>query len=246
LATQIERYFGDRLLALYLHGSLTTGAFVPGGSDLDLLAVLDAAVAEGADIATLAALHERFEAERPAWRDRIEVLYVSRAVLATLSGAPVGTVARVSPGELTHLRELDGEVGWLLDWYAALHGETLFGPPPADVGPPVSPDRFREAVVSQLRAMAQTARGHDVAYVPAQQGYIVATVCRAMYSLATGGQTSKETAVAWVANQRPDLADFLWEHYNAYRADVRGPHELLISFVDDALNEATAPRRAQL
>jgi hypothetical protein len=85
--------------------------------------------------------------------------------------------------------------------------------------------------------MQETVRAQTVAYVPAQHGYIAATVCRGMYSLATGEQTSKQKAIAWVAEQRPELADYLWSVYDAYRADVREPHETLIRFVDSAVNE---------
>jgi predicted nucleotidyltransferase len=234
LAADIKEHFGERLLGLYVFGSLVTGDFYPGRSDLDLITVLDRDVAEGADLAALRDLHERFERDRPEWRDRIEVLYIGRDVLATFAAAPTGTVARISPGEPLHLRELEGNVGWLLDWHGVLTGETLFAPAPPSIGPDVSDARFRDAVRSQLREMAETARQPSVAYVPAHQGYIVATVCRALYSLATGQQTSKERAVAWLAQRRPDLADFLWSSYRAYRADVRASHERLIAFVDDA------------
>ena len=234
LARLIERHFGRRLLGLYLFGSLAAGEFVEGKSDLDLFAVLHDEVSDG-ELAELRTQHEDFERRKPEWRDRIEVLYISKDILATFAAAPTGTVARISPGEPLHHRELDGDVGWLLDWHAVLTDrETLFGPPPSTVGPAVDSVRFLDAVRSQLREMAETAREHSVAYVPAQQGYIVATVCRGLYSLATGNVTSKAKAIEWMVEQRPDLADYLRSTYAAYRADVRAPHARLIAFVDDA------------
>ena len=180
-----------------------------------------------------------FEDERPGWRDRIETLYLSRAVLQTFTDEPRGRVARVSPGEPLHHRELDGNLGWILDWHGVVTaGETVYGPPPLELGPPVTNEMFRAAVVAYLGELRQTVRENAVAYVPVNQGYIVATVCRALYSLATGEQTSKERAVAWLAAQRPDLADYLWSSYATYRADVRGPHERLIRFVDEANSQA--------
>jgi len=242
LAQLIERQFGRRLLGLYLFGSLAAGDFVPGRSDIDLVAVLADDVSSE-DLVALGELHETFERGRPEWRDRIEVLYLSRSVLATFASAPTGNVARISPGEPLHHRDLDGNVGWLLDWHAVLvAGVTLVGPPPGSLGPAVTSDRFREAVVSQLREMNEIARRNDVAYVPAQQGYIVATVSRGLYSLATGESTSKAKAIEWLAAKRPDLADFLRSNYAAYRADVRGPHERLIAFVDEAAAEVASER----
>jgi len=112
LTQLIERQFGRRLLGLYLFGSLAAGGFVPGRSDIDLVAALADEVSKG-DLVVLGELHETFEREHPEWRDRIEVLYISRSVLGTFASAPTGTVARVSPGEPLHHRDLDGNVGWL-------------------------------------------------------------------------------------------------------------------------------------
>jgi hypothetical protein len=243
LAAQLQALFGGRLLGLYLFGSLAAGGFYPGKSDIDLIAVLDSGVAEGDDLDSLRGLHERFEAEHPEWRERIEVLYLARNVLATFASVPTGTVARVSPGEPMHHRDLAGDIGWLLDWHGVITvGETLLGPPPLTLGPTIDDVRFRAAVSSQLHEYAETVRRNDVAYFPAYQGYIVAGVCRAMYSLETGRQISKEDAVAWLAERRPDHADFIWGRYSAYRADVRGPHARLTDFVDAMVTEADTLR----
>jgi aminoglycoside adenylyltransferase-like protein len=47
-----------------------------------------------------------------------------------------------------------------------------------------------------LKDWPSRVRAPWVAYVPAHQGYIVMTICRALYSLATGEQTTKEEAAA--------------------------------------------------
>jgi predicted nucleotidyltransferase len=39
LTSAIESHFGSDLLGLYLFGSLAAGAFYPGKSDLDLMAI---------------------------------------------------------------------------------------------------------------------------------------------------------------------------------------------------------------
>ena len=142
-------------------------------------------------------------------------------------------------------------MGWLLDWHGVMQqGETLFGPPPETLGPAVDKERFRAAVMSQLREMRELARRNNVAYVPAQQGYIVATVSRALYTLATGRSNvqGERDRVGWPPDV-PISADFLRSSYAAYRADVRGPHERLIAFVDEAVGSVrtrTAQRAGRL
>ena len=239
LVHDIEAHFGRRLAGLYLFGSLAAGDFYPGRSDLDLFAVLDDEVTD-AEIDALREMHERFETGRTDWRDRIEVLYIGRAVLGTFAVQPRGRVARISPGEPLHQRDLDGDIGWIMDWHAVLtHGEVLAGPPPPTVGPPISQAQFLAAVRQQLEGWRTLVRAGSVAYVPAQQGYIVATVSRALYTLARGDQASKEKAVAWFAQKHPADSDFVWAAYNAYRASVSKAHDRLIRFVDDAIAEAT-------
>jgi hypothetical protein len=238
LIDTIAGHFGPRLIGLYLFGSLSNGDFAPGRSDLDLIAVLGTPVAEGPDLDALRVLHEHFEDERPGWRGRIEVLYLTRDVLATFSDAPTGTVARVSPGEPLHLRELDGERGWRLDWAGVLNGgETLSGLPPDQVGPWISDKQLREAMVSHLDQLRHEVRDSDVAWVPARQGYLAATISRGLYSLQTGRQTSKAAAIEWAAHRYLAYADYLMSAFAAYRADVRGPHQRLIDFAEAVASE---------
>jgi hypothetical protein len=57
------------------------------------MAVVTAEVEEGPQLEKLRVLHEAFVAERPAWVERIEVMYVDRDVLRTLADRPRGRLA---------------------------------------------------------------------------------------------------------------------------------------------------------
>jgi hypothetical protein len=230
----LSRHFGDDLLALYLFGSLASGGFRPRKSDLDLLAVLAADVR---DVAGLEALHAAFVAERPAWTERIEVGYVSRAVLETLGGAPSGSIAVISPGEPMNVKDVGAD--WLLNWHGVCSGgEALVGPPPLELGPVVTPEAVRRAVEAQAAWCRAAVRASWVAYVPVQQGYLVVTLCRALYALETGGRTTKEGAVAWVAERYPEWASFVKEALAKHRAEVGEDQEATIRFADFAATQA--------
>jgi len=237
LASALESHLGSNLLGLYLFGSLAAGGFYTGKSDLDVMAVVAAEVEEGQQLEGLRALHEAFVAERPAWVERIEVVYVDRGVLQTLGDRPRGRVAVICPGEPLHIRDAGSDS--ILDWHSVTtQGETILGPRPLDLGPKVSPAAYRHAVEVLLNEWPSSVRAPWVAYVPAHQGYVVMTLCRALYALATGEQTTKEEAAAWAAARYPEWSSFISEAQATYRADVHDSHDALIAFTDHAVAQA--------
>jgi hypothetical protein len=237
----LTRHFGADLRALYLFGSLSAGGFRPGKSDVDLFAVLRSEVRDGEPLEALRSLHDEFASRHPEWTDRIEVGYISHAVLQSFDDVPAGRIAVISPGEPLHTTT--AEADWVVNWYGVCRtGEALVGPPPLQLGPAVTRDAYLRAVEHQLAEWKHHVRRPWVAYVPAHQGYIVATVCRALYTLATGEQTSKEQAAAWAAERFPESAKFIEEALRRYLADVSEPHRETIQFVDQAV--ASARRRS--
>lgn len=238
LTRLLAGHLGSRLLGLYLFGSLAAGGFYPGKSDVDLFAVLDREVEQ---LDALEALHAGFVAEHPEWAERVEVGYVSRAVLQTLGGAPAGRIAVISPGEALNVKEVESD--WTLNWHAVCtQGETLLGPPPLELGPRVSPEVYRHAIGELLAYWTTAVREPAVAYVPAHRGYVVVTLCRALYGLSTGEQATKEEAAAWAAARFPEWAPFIQETLAVYRADLNEQHERTIRFVDYAVQEASRVR----
>jgi hypothetical protein len=237
LTRVVEGHLGSNLLGLYLFGSLAAGGFYPGKSDLDLIAIVEAAIEEGEQLEALRRLHDAFVAERPTWVERIEVAYVSRKVLQTYGNRPRGSIAVISPGEPLHIRDAGFEA--TLNWYSACNdGETLVGPPPLELGPPVTRAASRRAVEELLGEWQSRVREPSIAYVPAAQGYIVVTLCRALHTLATGEQATKEAAAGWAAARYPDWATFIDTCLASYRADVHEAHDALIAFTDYAIGEA--------
>jgi hypothetical protein len=236
----ITRHFGANLRGLYLFGSLPAGAFRPGKSDLDLVAVLDADVQGGVELEALTELHSGFVADHSDWHERVEVGYISHAVLQTLGETPTGRIAVISPGEPLHIKDVGAD--WILNWRSVCtQGETIVGPPPREIGPEITDKAFRRALELQLETWTKDVRAHWVAYVPAHQGYIVVTICRALYALSTGEQTSKEEAVAWAAERFPDWSGFVKDALAQYRADLTEQHLATVAFVDYAASEARRP-----
>src|SRR5712692_9867949 len=96
LLSQMRHILQEKLVGLYLYGSLTTGDFDPESSDIDLLAATSSDVSE-TEFEALRAMHRDFARDHPEWEDRVEVAYLSVTALRTFRSER-SPIAVISPG----------------------------------------------------------------------------------------------------------------------------------------------------
>ncbi|MFT4038695.1 MAG: DUF4111 domain-containing protein [Thermomicrobiales bacterium] len=192
-----------RLLGLYLYGSLATGDFTPGASDIDPLAVAGGPITP-AVIDRLRPMHAAIVAQQPHWDDRVEVVYAPRQGLAAFR-AQVMDIGVISPGEPLHI--VAAGVDWLMNWHQARYaGAVLWGPPAATLVPETTVAEYVAAVRDHAAAFGE--------WMPAmtsarQQSYAVLTLTRALYTVRHGRGASKAAAAAWLARESPGHAPLL-------------------------------------
>jgi hypothetical protein len=199
----IVRVTGSSLVGLYLFGSLATGDFEAGVSDLDLLAVL----AGGPDerlVPSLRRMHADLARAHPAWDDRIEVVYISQHGLASCRTDST-TIAVISSGAPFQVVEAGGD--WVLAWYPAREdGVRLLGPPIERLIPPIPWAEFIDAVRGSLAGLAGRVPADAP---PGSQAYLILTACRALYAVRFGERRSKRAAAAWARHELPHRADLI-------------------------------------
>jgi predicted nucleotidyltransferase len=196
---------GPALVGLYLFGSLATGDFDEGVSDIDLLAIFSSEVSDGLATRLEHALEE-LARDHPRWRNRIEVAYVSAASLANFRRAST-RIAVISPGEPLHLISAGPE--WVLTWYPArLYGIALVGPPANELIPDISFSEYANAVRGCLERFRE--RIPDDA-TPGSQAFAVLTMCRGLYTCIHRELASKLKAAAWARKELPDWAGLIGE-----------------------------------
>jgi hypothetical protein len=126
------------LVALWAHGSLATDDYQPGRSDLDLVAVVEEPVTME-QWRRIKGLHRAIDLPLA---DKLHCSYMARRELADLATEHVtwahGRVLRRPVTAVTR-RELHTKV------------LELYGPPPADLLPPVSDEELTEFVRTDLR-----------------------------------------------------------------------------------------------
>jgi hypothetical protein len=203
LADGQETALGADLLGSYVFGSVVTGDFDPGISDVDTVVVLRSDLT-ATQLAALERLYHDIVDEMPEWQDRIEVVYLSaRSLMACRTGS--SPAARISPGEPFHAIEVDHR--WLIDWYQLREvGIALRGPPAASVVPVISRSEYVEAVRQHLLtwpdpANEVLARGDHV--------YAILTMCRGLRTCRTGDHVSKREAARWACEELPEHAELI-------------------------------------
>ena len=198
LLSSMQKILGEKLVGLYLYGSLVIGDFDPTISDIDLVAAL-AFKLDDREFEALHKMHVDFAHEHQEWDNRIEVCYISLAALQTVK-TETSLVANISPGEPFHTKETIKE--WLVRWYVVRETSiTLFGPDPKTIIEPISKAEFIEAIRANTKAWSDWI--HDSHSRPSQ-AYAILTMCRALYTLKFGAQVSKKQAALWAEQQFPE------------------------------------------
>jgi hypothetical protein len=201
LLAGIRAALGDQLAGLYLYGSLVAGDFDPLRSDIDLLAATQTDVDE-IQLARLQQMHDAFAAAHPVWAGRIEVAYFSSAALRACQ-TDTNSIAVISPGEPLHIK--DAGPDWVVNWYVVQEkGLTLYGPPPATIIPAISQAEFVAVIAGHTRRWGEWV--NDMELRRGAQAYVVLTICRALYTLHHGMQTSKRQAALWAMTAYPQWA----------------------------------------
>ena len=202
LNTHLPTVLGTELVGIYAYGSLVWGDFDPDISDIDTLVVLANDVHESV-FAQLDAFHQTLEGAFPDWAGRIEIAYISVPALQTFK-TQRSPISVISPGEPFNTK--DAGLDWLINWYTIrAQSVVVYGPRVDTIIPNISQEEFRTAVRDQIGDWVDWVV-HTRDSRP-YQAYAILTMCRALYAIETGLQTSKIQAAAWATVQHPMQAE---------------------------------------
>jgi predicted nucleotidyltransferase len=199
LLSGLEPVLGLDLVGLYLFGSLATGDFEPGVSDVDTVAVLREDPTD-AQLKALRQLHREIDEEMLPWRERVEVVYLSTQALASFRTGS-SSAARISPGEPFHVIRVDHRC--LIDWYQLREvGRALYGPPATTLVPTITNTEYVEAVRRHILDWPDPEADEFLA----SYAYTIITLCRGLRTIRTGEHVSKRDAADWGCEAMPDHA----------------------------------------
>lgn len=196
LLARLRVVLGERLHGVYLFGSLVTGAFDPGRSDVDVLVVTDAPVSSET-FAALQAVHGDLAAGNSPWATEVEVYYLTRAALRRADPS-FGEHLKVNRGGGI-LEPLHRDPGWLVQSHVLrLHGRALVGPDPRTLVDPTSPGDLRRTVAASAPLWLEPLLADPTPLRHSgSRAYLVLTLCRVLYTLAHDDVASKQVAGRW-------------------------------------------------
>ena len=198
LLSRMQHILGEKLVGLYLYGSLATGDFDHDVSDIDLLAATSSDVSD-AEIEDLREMHAALARNNKAWDNRLDVDYMSLSALRTFR-SHTSLKPGISPGEPFLAKEVGED--WLINWYMVRErGVALFGPPPKTIIDPITKEEFAQAIREHAAAWGG---GIETRPTSKEQAYAILTMCRALYSHKNGEQVSKKRAAFWVQHELPE------------------------------------------
>jgi predicted nucleotidyltransferase len=207
VVSTLRDHLGPELIGVYLHGSLAMGAFDPGRSDVDILAVCAAPLSRERRMdlgEALAAI------PKPPSGGDLEFSLVTEAAVQARSAVPPFEV-HVSTHEEPSVvdgSERRGDEDLVTHFaMARARGHALMGPYPGELFP--QPDRASliRAFLSDLRWArdhgAAAWEGHRMPDL-ASMAYRVLNAARSWRYLETGDLGSKVEGAAWLERRAPD------------------------------------------
>ncbi|MCB8954506.1 MAG: DUF4111 domain-containing protein [Ardenticatenales bacterium] len=195
LLDEVRAVLAAEFVGLYVHGSLASGDFAPGRSDVDFVVVTKGALPEEV-LPALAAMHQRLRVNGGKWAAKMEGSYIPRAALRRHDPAHSHFPALRMDGSF----DVDEHGSdWIIQRHILRqHGLALAGPSPRTLIDPVPAESLRQAAWGILDTWWR-AKLDDPALLRTTeyQSYAVLTMCRALYTMRHGQVVSKTAAADW-------------------------------------------------
>lgn len=195
MSSPVIEELGDRLAALgwvtdlFVGGSMATGDYVPGVSDLDLVAVVEGAV-DAARQSALTSLHRDLD-DGSASKLKLGCVYVDGAHLLD---------SRVRHPTWTHGSLVQRILSGVARAELVRHGYAVVGRSPVDVLPGMSEAEVREAARAEITGYWSWAARRPWLWLDPEIADLgLTSMARGRYTLATGELLTKTRAIEQAA-----------------------------------------------
>jgi len=241
-AEGLKRLLGEKIVGLYLSGSLAYGDFVRDRSDIDLQAVVRNPLTE-AELRSIEQLHRQVERSCPEWASRIDCSYVPLELMHELK-PPATPRPWWGFGTLYAAAPAGNE--WIINHYLlSKHGIALDGPDFNELIPPIDIQSVRQASARDL-FQEWVPKIDDAAWLANShhQSYLVLNLCRILHTVIHGAPGSKKVAGDWAKVTYPGWKNLIEEAERwTYGVEMKRQADAVafLRFAVDTVNETKFP-----
>ena len=196
--SRIQALLGSHFQGMVLVGSLALGDFDPRYSDIDFIVVTDADIGD-IFFEELQEIHSQFAASNSPWADRIEAIYIPYSALRQRVSNP-SCYPQIEKGKRLFRTPL--ESGWVFQCITIRdRGLVVAGPDLSTLVDCIHPQEMHTAA-AEIAGLWLKEASTDPTWLSwlrqrDAQSFIILTLCRLLYSLATGSVASKPRAAEW-------------------------------------------------
>jgi predicted nucleotidyltransferase len=241
LLTSVRAVLDNYFIGLYLYGSLASGDFDPGHSDIDFLVVTSEELTKNL-ISDLETMHTSIYESGLDWATKLEGSYVPIDAMRKYN--PTGPAVPMTNKDKFLVARQD------IDWVINRHilytsGVVITGPPLQSIIDPVRPEELQEAVLTLIRdRWTPWVHNPDLFLGMGYQPFVVLTMCRALYALEHGTIASKRHSAEWViAKSDRKWAKLINQAMAWHDGDLPGDIEETRRFISDTIEQAKSFRR---
>lgn len=234
LLSKLQMILGEKLVGLYLFGSLAGGYFEYKSSDIDLIAALTTDLNEQ-EFELLKVIHRDIAKQDRNWEDRIETGYITMENLKK-SQSP-NTIAVISPGKPLHMQEASAD--WVINRSVLYEmGVALYGPSAKAIATPVVREELMRAIQASVREWREFIMHTELIRRREEQAYAILTMCRTLYRVRHDWKgASKKESAQWAEEEMPEWSSLIqnalvWrENWRDRQVDHDGTLEKTLRFI---------------
>lgn len=188
----------DKIVGIYLSGSIATGDFRPNKSDIDFVVATKGRLSEEV-LEEIKRLHQNMRANGLPYTDNIEGDYI-----------PLEAIRKYDPGNATY-PHLGNDGHFAIEHHESdeiiqLHvlreyGIAIYGPSPKTLIDEISADDIKKSSRLVLEEWWRPLLEDEVLKISEYQAYAILTMCRALYTLRFGTVVSKQAAADWATTE---------------------------------------------
>lgn len=193
---KVQEILNDKVVGIYLTGSLSYGDFVLERSDIDLLVVVKDKL-NNSEIELVKKHHKDLEDKYPSWKERIECSYTPIYMLGEIL-PPKEPRPWIGSGVLYPEAPYGNE--WIINSYLLQeYGIPIFGKPYKELlTKPIDILEVQKACVRDIfKEIEPKIRNKEELYDSHIQSYTVLNICRILYTVFNAKVGSKVVSAKW-------------------------------------------------